>query len=298
MALLKCHECQNMVSSEAKSCPQCGALVKTPISKIRLWMVRAIFLLIAVVILNDIFGNKVIPVSAPEPELVKNNEEAVVKADTCENNYKKCVDNEDLINSYDTAIIAAAKTRCKFAVEDHVKFGEPDWDWFIFERYNKGNDYVETGIINIGDNSVKIENMYGAKARTIVGCRFDLESKKVLDISIDGVPIVISKKDDTKLQSAETPATLENNINQKQYDTQSSEEEFNKNFRCPESFNTEEEKEKAFIDMTDWYFAHYEKDENPQLNAEKFAAYRLQVLKNHQCVETLNNINEKNDKYM
>jgi DNA-directed RNA polymerase subunit RPC12/RpoP len=32
MALLKCHECSNEVSSEAKTCPKCGAKVKKPTS--------------------------------------------------------------------------------------------------------------------------------------------------------------------------------------------------------------------------------------------------------------------------
>ncbi len=32
MALLKCHECSNEVSSEAKTCPKCGARLKEPTS--------------------------------------------------------------------------------------------------------------------------------------------------------------------------------------------------------------------------------------------------------------------------
>lgn len=30
MALMKCHECGNEISSEAKSCPKCGVTPKTP----------------------------------------------------------------------------------------------------------------------------------------------------------------------------------------------------------------------------------------------------------------------------
>ena len=33
MALVKCHECGNQVSTEAKNCPQCGAKVKRPTSR-------------------------------------------------------------------------------------------------------------------------------------------------------------------------------------------------------------------------------------------------------------------------
>ena len=32
MALIKCHECKSEVSTEAKTCPQCGAKVKKPMS--------------------------------------------------------------------------------------------------------------------------------------------------------------------------------------------------------------------------------------------------------------------------
>jgi len=46
MSLLKCHECGGGVSSEAKSCPACGAKVKKPISKALLVLIALTSILV------------------------------------------------------------------------------------------------------------------------------------------------------------------------------------------------------------------------------------------------------------
>lgn len=122
-------------------------------------------------------------------------------ASNCKSDYRACKDNKDLINNYDPSVIRVAKSSCKLSVDEHVKFGSPEWDWNDFGSFLIGNDFVKTGIIIIADNNVKIENMYGAKARTEVRCSYDLESKKVLEVMVDGEFIIISIK-----PTADTPS--------------------------------------------------------------------------------------------
>lgn len=42
MPLVKCHECGNEISTEAKTCPKCGAKVKKPVSRVTMLIVIAL----------------------------------------------------------------------------------------------------------------------------------------------------------------------------------------------------------------------------------------------------------------
>jgi DNA-directed RNA polymerase subunit RPC12/RpoP len=53
MALLKCHECGNEVSSEAKTCPKCGAKVKKPTSL----AVKILAVIFGIGLLSSIVGH-------------------------------------------------------------------------------------------------------------------------------------------------------------------------------------------------------------------------------------------------
>lgn len=192
MALLICHECKNEVSSEASTCPKCGAKVKKPMG----WVAKTVLILIATLIVLSMFASNQQKVNAVTSE--------------CVTNYKACKDNEDLINNYDSLAIIEARGRCKLSVNEHVKFGSPEWDWLYLTRFSDGNDYVKTGVIRIADYDVKIENEYGAKGHTKVVCSYDLDSKKVLDITIGGEPIIFSVKPTTDTSSvAAEPITSE-----------------------------------------------------------------------------------------
>lgn len=65
MALIKCHECRNDVSTEAKSCPKCGAKVRRPTSPL-----TYIFLVLFGLSLFYIFGatRPDVPPAPPTPE--------------------------------------------------------------------------------------------------------------------------------------------------------------------------------------------------------------------------------------
>jgi len=104
--------------------------------------------------------------------------------------YKDCADNAAVINNYRG--IFDAKVACAVAVDDNVKYGSPDWSWLVrFGHSYGGDDFVKTGIIRIVDDEVKIQNMYGAMERSRVECEYDLNSKKVLAISINGSNITL-----------------------------------------------------------------------------------------------------------
>ena len=109
----------------------------------------------------------------------------------CADNYKACSDNAAVINNYRG--IGDAQFACKTAVDDHVKYGSPDWSWlYQFGKFYGGDDFVKTGIIRIIDDTVKIQNMYGAMEHSQVECEYDLNSKKVLQISINGSTVILS----------------------------------------------------------------------------------------------------------
>ena len=66
MALIKCHECQNDVSTEAKVCPKCGAKVRVPKDKKKMSLGVKIFIgfFVLVVLGRVIEGTK--PPKTPE----------------------------------------------------------------------------------------------------------------------------------------------------------------------------------------------------------------------------------------
>jgi len=70
---------------------------------------------------------------------------------------------------------------------------------------------------------------------------------------------------------------------------QVTEAEFNRDFRCPESFDNEDQKAKALFDMVDWYGAH-----NKTVTPEGLLSFRMKVLEEHHCDVTLENIRRNN----
>ena len=54
MALVKCRECGNSVSTEAKTCPKCG--IKNPAKKELSWAAAFIIVTSAIIIISSLFG--------------------------------------------------------------------------------------------------------------------------------------------------------------------------------------------------------------------------------------------------
>lgn len=64
-----------------------------------------------------------------------------------------------------------------------------------------------------------------------------------------------------------------------------SEDEFNRQFKCPETFIDDDQSKTALADMLKWYAAH-----NSTVTAEGFVKYRIKTLEKHRCEVTLRNI--------
>jgi hypothetical protein len=129
---------------------------------------------------------------------------------SCVNDYRKCTDNADVVNNNLDAKYAGGL--CSSEVDDHVKFGSPKWPWVKFGKFRTGSDFPRTGEIWVIDDEVQIQNMYGAMARTTVQCNFDLASRKVIEIGIDGVPIRIAEREVKQTSSELAPSPESSNV--------------------------------------------------------------------------------------
>jgi hypothetical protein len=77
-----------------------------------------------------------------------------------------------------------ATSACKQALEQPVKFGDPEWTWGAFGTFRKGDDYPKTGLVKIIDPDVKIPNGFGAKGHSKVECWYDLNKKSATIMSV------------------------------------------------------------------------------------------------------------------
>lgn len=67
--------------------------------------------------------------------------------------------------------------------------------------------------------------------------------------------------------------------------TNLSEDEFNKQFRCPESYSDDTQRMQATDNMLKWYGAHYK-----NTTLASVISFRVKLLEGHNCVVTLQNI--------
>lgn len=110
----------------------------------------------------------------------------------------------------------------------------------------------------------------------------------------DPAPFSTKQTSDTSTLMIDAPIVKSSDNKLHVFDAKVTEEEFNKNFRCPESFNDEAEREQAFLDVAKWYFVHNKPQKDKDLNAKNFLTFRMNILKSHNCDATLTNIKENN----
>ena len=104
------------------------------------------------------------------------------KVKFCKKDWKQCVDNAMLINEYSG--MYKVKAGCKVEANSRAKYGKPDWSWVPFGIYYKGKNYVDTGFVEVVDNTVKFQNRFGAMKKSRVSCVYDLKSNRVTALSI------------------------------------------------------------------------------------------------------------------
>lgn len=204
MALIKCHECSNEVSTEAQACPKCGAKVKKKSS-------RAAIVVILIIGILVYLGNSGTSESSAPSSNSTDNPAPEVASNTCKDNYKVCQNNEDLINNFSK--MSSVKADCKVTIDSHVLYGTPEWNWIYFGTFHIGNDYVQTGIVKIFDDQVKIQNGFGAMKNTKVACTYDLDAEKVLEVLIDGNLIVLSTRPEAATIKSNDSSTEANVLN-------------------------------------------------------------------------------------
>jgi hypothetical protein len=101
----------------------------------------------------------------------------------CSSDWTKCSDNAQLVNSYSdwTGVQAA----CQVEAENEAKYGTPKWPWLSFGSFLKGDSYIHSGIAVAIEPNAQFQNGFGAMVHSTVTCKYDLNAKKVVDVSIE-----------------------------------------------------------------------------------------------------------------
>ncbi|MEQ1663206.1 MAG: zinc ribbon domain-containing protein [Thiobacillus sp.] len=163
MSLIKCHECGNEVSTEAKTCPKCGAKVKKPTSL----AAKLVVVLIGIGVVSAIVsgGDPGNASSRPEP--------ANCKADDLQ-----CLGDKGII---------AAGVYCKDSIERLAKHSVKWTDGTFetkFSRFRWRNK-AKGEITYIGDKA-EFQNGFGAFTPVVYECVMAADSKTILDARVRG----------------------------------------------------------------------------------------------------------------
>lgn len=108
-------------------------------------------------------------------------------APTCVTDWKVCADNADLANHYGRMF--HIQRACQDSANEQARYGEPKWPndhWFLppFGRFNKGNDYAKSGVVELFEPSVQFQNGFGAYVRTSATCTYNLRTESVANVNI------------------------------------------------------------------------------------------------------------------
>ncbi len=206
MALMPCRECGKTVSTEAVSCPQCGAVnptrlparqqASTPAVKKKPGAIlRGLLGLVLVVVLVKAFlgssdkpdgksgddGSSHVYTDTNIPGSTNPLAPVPVPVPTCKKDWHACKDNADVVNTYEGW--SMVQVRCKDSAKESAKYGTPDFPWFSFGTFNRGEDYVKTGIATSIEKDAQFSNGFGAMVHTRIVCRYDLNKGTVLNVT-------------------------------------------------------------------------------------------------------------------
>jgi hypothetical protein len=113
---------------------------------------------------------------APAPAVVQ-------RSGSCNSDWRQCVDNADLMNNFGD--ISRGSLSCEYAAKKLAKYGSPSFPFFSFSRFRRGDDYVRAGLATLIEPEAMFQNGYGAMVHSVVTCKYDLNSQKVVDVSVD-----------------------------------------------------------------------------------------------------------------
>lgn len=95
----------------------------------------------------------------------------------CIKDWKKCKDNEELVNNYTG--MTAIKRECKKAVEQQAKYDGTEFPWVPFGQFYTGTAYIESGEVILIENNLTMMNGFGAKMKMQAQCFADLATGTV-----------------------------------------------------------------------------------------------------------------------
>ena len=218
MALIKCKECQREISSNAVSCPGCGAPVN-PIKKTQgvleflkkiviSWVIIAIVFYAGFLFIQNKMEQDKIQAEATKAEEAekKRLQEIKDKKKTEEVARLKAIEDKKKAEQSAMATKAAAEEleenlenaeylsdkfqiaaggRCRDAVEKQAKY---DFEWMDSMLDTKFPSYLTKtkarGVLTVGGDKLKFQNGFGAWQYMKYLCDYDIKNKKVLGVRV------------------------------------------------------------------------------------------------------------------
>ncbi len=197
MALIRCKECDKEISTEAVSCPGCGAPIKKTMSKrqvIGIYVLLAIFAFAFFSKKNDVSNesNDVAIASQKESAAALekiNNENAAI--DKEKKDALCIIDLQCASEKFTAAANAYCRGQLKIEARTISKWdfqiGDGGFFDLIFDKIRWADDSKQQ-IIYIGNNA-KFQNEFGAWERMGYSCSFDIKTKKPLAAWFDNQPM-------------------------------------------------------------------------------------------------------------
>ncbi len=189
MPLVECPDCRNSVSKEAAVCPHCGyplaeVLYDASGAERDLRAERRVqrhlqsgpgrgCALIALLILGSVFIPIVFVISQSSKE----------KRPTCQSSWQLCTDNAELVNNNLDMVLA--QSACEMEAKTLAKYGTPKFDTVPFGSFYMGDSYVKMGVATLVEKNAQFSNAFGAMVHTRVICRYDLNSRVVIDARVE-----------------------------------------------------------------------------------------------------------------
>jgi hypothetical protein len=177
MALIKCKECGNQISSDATACPNCGK----PVKKTSATASGCLVVIVVVVVLGMIgkcSGSDKAP--APAPSSAAPAAPAAPKAAPNLNDAK----------ALDEAYGTEAFIRCGSEADDYLRQASRfafKWDemGFLDQKFDKYRSRVSLpGVLTMISEKASLQNGFGAYHRVELVCEYDTQAKKVLGYTI------------------------------------------------------------------------------------------------------------------
>ena len=182
MALKPCRECKAKVSSEAKTCPNCG--ISKPIKRSNL--VTLILVILVSPMLIAVFAEKNSEKVTNKVKLTPEQQAEINYKNSCSTDYTSCKNNTDIVNintKLNREIIAA----CIVASENNA-ISTIDWGGFTsvnFGSFVPGDSALNENKIVLIDESAMYTNKFGAKIKAKTTCVFNLKENKVESIFVN-----------------------------------------------------------------------------------------------------------------